>query len=216
MFRLSKQLKPICQSVSTIGNRRFANARFMSTNDKSTAEGEAVPEEATPVEKSEAEVVSSLQSEVKNLKDQLLRAYAEGENIRRIAHRDVENARTYANTSFAKAMLEIADDVERALSVVPADQKKALNETNQTDKTLLTLVSGLEMSEKNLQKIFHRFGVVKYGAVDDKFDPNIHEALYRIPDNDKPDTVGQIVKMGYKINDRVLRPAQIGARVKPE
>jgi molecular chaperone GrpE len=60
------------------------------------------------------------------------------------------------------------------------------------------------------------FGVVRYGEVGDKFDPNIHEALFRIPDTSAPDTIGQIVKVGYKIKDRVLRPAQVGARVKPE
>lgn len=58
--------------------------------------------------------------------------------------------------------------------------------------------------------------MVKYGAVGDKFDPNLHDALFRIPDANEPDTVGQIVKVGYKIKDRVLRPAQVGARVKPD
>lgn len=214
MLRVTRYCKQSFNVPHKLPYRGERFAKFFSTSDK--APEDVKQEGEGEGEKSDTDVVGSLQNEIKNLKDQVLRSYAEGENIRRIAHKDVENARTYANTSFAKAMLDIADDLERALSVVSPDQKKSLNESNKVDKTLMTLVSGIEMSEKNLQKIFSRFGVVRYGAVDDKFDPNIHEALFRIPDSEKPDTVGQIVKTGYKINDRVLRPAQVGARVKSD
>lgn len=167
-------------------------------------------EEKAPEVNNDAEVIKKLQEENKSLKDQALRAMAEGENTRRIAQRDVENARAYANSSFAKAMLEIADDLERAIAAIPPEHR------NSEDPKVKTLVSGIEMTEKNLQKIFHQFGVVKYGTVNDKFDPNLHDALYKMTDNENPDTVGQIVKFGYKIKDRVLRPAQVGARVKSD
>eukprot|EP01039_Chlorochromonas_danica_P000412 gene412-445_t len=160
--------------------------------------------------KADADVIAGLQNEIKNLKDQLLRSYAEGENIRRIAQRDVDNARSYAVSSFAKATLDIADDLDRAIAVVPVEKKTT------GDPVLTQLVLGIELTQKNLSKTLAQFGVVKYGAVGDKFDPNFHDALFRIPDANEPDTVGQIVKVGYKIKDRVLRPAQVGARVKPD
>ncbi len=204
MFRVLAYSKPLgsklcSRSRTSIFAHRFST-ESCSPEIKSETENTQNPDDS----------VAKLQEEVKDLKDQLLRAYAEGENIRRIAHRDVENARSYANSSFAKAMLEISDDLERALSVVTPDQKA------NGDKTFKTLVDGIEMTEKNLQKVFQKFGVMRYGTVNDKFDPNIHDALFQIPDHqNEPDTIGQIVKMGYKIKDRVLRPAQVGTRVKP-
>jgi molecular chaperone GrpE len=191
---------------------------MFSDEAKTAAEGAASAGTAKPVQTAngsatsqpDADTIATLQNEIKSLKDQLLRSYAEGENIRRIAARDVDNSRAYAVSSFAKATLDIADDLDRALSVVPAEHRQS------SDPVLSQLVVGIELTHKNLSKILGQFGVVKYGTVGDKFDPNIHEALFKIPDAAEPDTVGQIVKMGYKIKDRVLRPAQVGARIKPE
>lgn len=156
-----------------------------------------------------AKETAALQTEIKDLKERVLRSLAEEENVRRIAKRDVDNAHAYANVSFAKAMLDVADDLERALSVVPEDQRKS------GDKTLQTLVEGIEMTDKNLHKIFTKFGIVKFGKVDEAFDPHHHDALFQIPDASKPNTIGQVVKAGYKLKDRVIRAAQVGARVAP-
>lgn len=217
MFRIvATSFKPVlvrsavsaeAMAVRGVGNRWMSST---AENAEAPKEGEAAkPANGEQGPTHEAQL-AKLQEEVKDLKDQVLRAYAESENTRRIAHRDVENARAYANSSFAKAVLEVSDDLERALSVVPVDKR------NQADKTMKTLIDGIEMTEKNLQKILGKFGIVKFGEVNDKFDPNIHDALFQIPDaNSEADTVGQIVKMGYKIKDRVLRPAQVGTRVKP-
>jgi molecular chaperone GrpE len=201
------------------------NRRFSDVNHNKTAESSDAAESASngnnngeqqqesKQSSSESENVTKLQSEIKSLKDAYLRAYADAENTRRIAAKDIEIAREYANTSFAKAMLDIADDLERALATVPLEKRSSLANV---DPMMKTLIDGIEMTDKNLQKVFRKFGVVKYGNIDEKFDPNIHEALYRIPDTDKPDTVGAVVKLGYKLKDRVLRPAQVGARVKPD
>jgi molecular chaperone GrpE len=181
---------------------------------ESAANGNNNGEQQQEIKQSaESENLTKLQTEIKSLKDAYLRAYADAENTRRIAAKDIEVAREYANTSFAKAMLDIADDLERALATVPSEKRSSLATV---DPMMKTLIDGIEMTDKNLQKVFRKFGVVKYGNVDEKFDPNIHEALYRIPDNEKPDTVGAVVKLGYKLKDRVLRPAQVGARVKPD
>eukprot|EP00428_Durinskia_dybowskii_P074325 CAMPEP_0170398960 /NCGR_PEP_ID=MMETSP0117_2-20130122/23703_1 /TAXON_ID=400756 /ORGANISM="Durinskia baltica, Strain CSIRO CS-38" /LENGTH=216 /DNA_ID=CAMNT_0010655597 /DNA_START=45 /DNA_END=695 /DNA_ORIENTATION=+ len=186
----------------------FTQKHFFSTEppkaeETATEEG-TVAEEAPPVDPTIA-----LNAEIKELKNQVLRSLAEEENVRRIAKRDVDNAHAYANTSFAKSMLEVADDLERAIATVPAEKR------NSDDATLKALVEGIEMTDKNLKKIFLKFGVVKYGKVDDPFDPNFHDALYQIPDASKPNTIGMVVKSGYKLKDRVIRAAQVGARVEP-
>lgn len=168
--------------------------------------GETV--EATPVDNT-AEKIAAYEKEIKGLKDQLLRSYAEEENVRRIARRDVDNAKAYANSSFAKSMLEVADDLERGLSVIPVEKRTAAD----TDPMLVSLIEGLEMTEKNLQKIFAKYKVVKYGQVDEIFNPELHDALFQVPDPTKPNgTIAQIIKCGYKLNDRVIRPAEVGTR----
>lgn len=195
--------------VLHLATARFSDAGSSAGQQKSEQESQTQTS-AEEASKGKEDPTAALQTEVKSLKDQLLRSYAEGENIRRIAARDVENARSYAISSFAKATLDIADDIDRALSAVPEDKR------NTDDPVLKQLVMGLELTQKNLTKTLGQFGVAKFGQVGDKFDPNVHDALFRIPDATNPDTIGQVVKMGYKIKDRVLRPAQVGARVKPD
>jgi len=150
-----------------------------------------------------------LTQENRELKEKVLRSLAEEENVRRIAKRDVDNARLYANTSFAKAMLEVADDLDRALSSIP------LNKRNDShDPSLSSLIKGIEMTDRNLHKIFSKFGIVKFGTSEDAFDPNFHDALFEVPDTTKPaGTIAQVVKVGYKLQDRVIRAAQVGTTV---
>lgn len=88
---------------------------------------------------------------------------------------------------------------------------------NGGETTLNALVLGIEMTDKNLQKIFSQYGVKKYGAVGDQFDPTLHDALFQIPDASRPaGTIGQILKHGYKLKDRVIRAAQVGTITHPE
>jgi molecular chaperone GrpE len=155
------------------------------------------------------DLVSALQKEIKELKDKVVRSYAEEENVRRIAKRDVDNARSYANTSFAKALLDVADDLDRALTSVP---KSKLAE----DAALKSLHDGISMTEKQLHKVFNQFKVTKFGAIGDKFDPSLHDALFQGPDPTKENgTISQILKSGYKLNDRVIRAAQVGTVSNP-
>lgn len=220
MYRLAYTVKAVsraqpkfqAKSMPTLSHtfRNFSTANG-TEEPKADAQngdhnGEQKTEDTTNAAAKENE---ALKAEVKDLKERVLRSLAEEENVRRIAKRDVENAHAYANVSFAKAMLDVADDLERALHVVPADQRK------NGDKTLMTLVEGIEMTDKNLHKIFKKFGIVKFGKVDEAFDPHHHDALFRIPDAEKPDTIGQVVKAGYKLKDRVIRAAEVGARVAP-
>lgn len=145
-----------------------------------------------------------LQKQVKDLKDQLLRSLAEQENIRRIARRDVDNSKSYAVTSFAKSLLDTSDNLSRALEAVPPEHIGG-------DDVLSTLYQGIEMTDDGLTKAFAKNGLVKFGVVGDKFDPNRHEALFEYVDDGKEvGTVGQVMKVGFELNKRVIRPAEVG------
>ncbi|RYG63439.1 nucleotide exchange factor GrpE, partial [archaeon] len=131
---------PKFRPILKLATARFSdgsNGTSQQKSEQSPAEAQAASEEAGKSGSKEDPTVA-LQSEIKSLKDQVLRSYAEGENIRRIAARDVENARSYAISSFAKATLDIADDIDRALSAVPEDKR------NTDDPVLKQLVMGLE------------------------------------------------------------------------
>ena len=151
------------------------------------------------------EKIVELEETVKSEKDRVLRAYAEMENVRRIAKNDVSNAREYANQSFAKGLLDVADNLERALGSV---EEKDASEDNPLLKTLL---EGVSMTDKELKKVFQKHGVSQYAAVGDAFDPELHDALFQYQDPEKEaGTIGQVIKTGFMYKDRVLRPAQVG------
>lgn len=144
------------------------------------------------------------EAEVANLKDQLLRAMAEVENTRRRAARDREDAGRYAVTNFARDMLSAADNLRRALKSVDAGAREE-------DPALDALMSGVEMTEKGLLASFERYGVKPIPAEGQPFDPNVHEAMYEVPDESVPaGTVVHVVESGYMIHDRPLRPARVG------
>lgn len=163
-------------------------------------------EEAPPKEEAEAEVSreEELEQQVKDLKDQLLRGLAEQENTRNIAKRDVASARNFAVTSFAKSLLDTSDNLSRALESVPEEEKEK-------NAVLANLYEGIQMTESGLLKAFEKNGLVRYGEVGDEFDPNKYEALFEYPDPEKPGgSVGQVMKKGFMLNDRVIRPAEVG------
>jgi molecular chaperone GrpE len=179
-------------------------SRYFSTeNNENSTEKKAEPE-GLPAQKSpEQELIEKLQGEVKSLKDDYLRSLAEQENVRRIARRDVEKERDYAITKFAKSLLEVADTLGMAISI---DTSKLSPE-----KAYEALRDGVVGTEKNMQKTFEMNGLKRYGAVGDTFDPNLHEALFEVPDPSKPaGTIAQIIKPGYKLKDRVVRAAEVG------
>jgi molecular chaperone GrpE len=143
------------------------------------------------------------QEEIKSLKDQLLRSLAEQENIRAIARRDVQAGKSFAIKSFAKSLLEVSDNLTRALEA-SADQ-------TQDNPQLDSLYQGVAMTNAGLTKALGANGVVHYCQLGDVFNPDKHEALMEYPDPTKePGTVGQVIKVGYTLNDRVLRPAEVG------
>jgi len=162
------------------------------------------------------DVVGKLQTEIKELKDQLLRSMAEQENVRRIARIDVDNARQFGVQSFAKSMLDIADNFERALSSITPETHELIKSGKYAgDPLLSSLIEGITAVEKGLQKTLAGHGVVKFGAPGDIFNPEQHEALFQVADASKDEgIIAQVVKPGYKLKDRVLRAAQVGTTKK--
>lgn len=164
--------------------------------------------------------IEKLEKEIKDMKDKVLRAMAEEENVRRIAKRDVDNAKTYANEKFAKTLLEVADNLDYAImsaSGANTDASDPLDNRTGADSAVMlkNLLEGVEATNRGLLKAFAQFGVIKYGAVGDKFDPTIHDALFQVPDDTKePGTIAQLLQPGYKMKDRVIRAAQVGTAKK--
>jgi molecular chaperone GrpE len=171
-------------------------------HEPAAAEGaSASAPEAAPT----ADALAALEAEKLDLKDKLLRTLADMENLRRRTEREVSDARTYAVTNFARDMLNAADNVRRALESVPADARET------AEGPLKALVDGIELTERDLLKTLERHGVKRVEPQGQRFDPNLHQAMFEVPNPDvTAGTVVQVVQSGYVIGDRVLRPALVG------
>lgn len=165
-------------------------------------------EEGAAVADAEVDKVADLEKQIKDLKDNLLRSLAEQENTRRIAQRDVANSKSYAISSFAKSLLDTSDNLSRALDAVPEE----LRHDHENHPVLANLYEGISMTDEGLTKAFTKNGLTKYGKRGEKFDPNLHEALFEYPDpeGEAPGNIGQVMKAGFMLNDRVVRPAEVG------
>lgn len=149
--------------------------------------------------------LENLYTENAALRDKLLRSLAEVENVRRRAEREIADAKVYGVANFAREMLPFADNLRRAVESVPADARAGL------DSAMTALVEGVEVTERDFLSRLSRFSVKKIEALGGRFDPNLHEALFEIPDESQPaGTVAQIVEEGYTIGERVLRPVKVG------
>ena len=150
------------------------------------------------------EVLTKLQAENADLKDRLLRTLAEVETVRRRGEREVNDTRQYAVAKFAGDMLDVADNMARALANTPA-------EARESDPAVKTLVEGVELTEKAMLRALEKHGVKKIDPQGERFDPNFHQAIFEVPDPSVPaGTVAQVVQVGYSIGSRVLRPAMVG------
>lgn len=190
-----------------------------SADDAAKAPGtedrvEARPEEASsgPAESAEAapearepeDVLEAAQAEIARLKDQLLRALAETENVRRRAQREREDAAKFGVTAFARDLLPVADNLRRALDSIP---REALQE----NELLRALAEGVEMTERELLAAFERHHIRKIEPLGERFDSNLHQAMFEVPGSGQPaGTVVQLLQPGYLLHDRLIRPAMVG------
>lgn len=149
----------------------------------------------------EDDQIAELTAEVAALKDRLVRTYADLENTRKRAERDRQDALKFGATKFARDMCEVADNLRRALSSVPEDAG---------DANLMALTEGVKVTQAALSQIFERHGVKQIEAREQKFDPNLHEAMTEIEiPGAPPGTCVDVIEEGYTLNGRLLRPARV-------
>ena len=147
----------------------------------------------------------ALVSERDSLKDQLLRALADVENMRRRTEREIETARKYSHTGFARDLVGAIDNLARAIDAAPAADDEAVGES------VNALITGLEMSWTEIQSTMERYGIRRISPLGEKFDYNFHQAMFEMPHPDQPPgTVVEVVQHGYVLHDRLLRPAMVG------
>lgn len=173
----------------------------------------AAPEDVKPANEAAAEApaeaavdpVEALTAENGELRDKLLRTVAEMENLRKRTQREIDDTRSYAIAGFARDMLTATDSLSRALMVLPAEARE------NADGTMKSLIDGIEMTEREMQRLLAKHGVKPIEAEGQKFDPHRHQAMFEVPDPTRPEgTVVQVVQAGFAIGDRVLRPAMVG------
>jgi molecular chaperone GrpE len=171
-----------------------------SQHDQAAAAGEPVDEAARL-----HGVIEALNAENGQLKDKVLRTLADMENLRRRTEKEVADARTYATTNFARDMLTVADNMRRALETLGAEAAAA------AEGPMKGLIEGIELTERDLLNTLERHGIRKLDPKGEKFDPNLHQAMFEVPDPSVPSgTVSQVVQTGFVIGERVLRPALVG------
>jgi molecular chaperone GrpE len=164
----------------------------------------SAPEPSAAAPAAEPDLAEKLAREAAELKDRLLRALAEMENLRRRTEREVAETRIYAVTSFAREILQVADNMARALQAPTAELRQS------ADAGVKALLDGVELTERELMKVLEKHGVRKFEPQGEKFDPNLHQAMYEVADASLPaGTVAQVVQAGYLIGERVLRPALV-------
>ena len=176
------------------------------------AQNEELQEELQTEDKKEIiEPVITEAEEINDLKNQLLRTLADNENNRRRYEKEKEDLSTYIISNFAKEMLSVLDNLQRAVEV----SSKIDTEDDKVDKNTLDFIEGVKLTEKQLNSINEKFKVTKVDSLNNKFDPNLHQAMFEIENDDEEEgTILQVIQDGFKIEDRLLRPALVGVSKK--
>ncbi|MBD3730116.1 MAG: nucleotide exchange factor GrpE [Sphingomonadales bacterium] len=172
---------------------------FLDKNDQDTVE-----EETSSLDKA----LDRLREDLEVAKQEVLYAKAETQNVRRRMEKDIADARAYAAAGFARDILSVSDNLSRAMGAVPAELRE--------DEKLKGLVSGIEATMRELDKVFAQHGISRIAATGLPLDPNQHQAMMEMPTTDhEPGTVVQEMQAGYMIKDRLLRPAMVVVAKKP-
>jgi len=155
-----------------------------------------------PVAGERPDPLAEAQREAAEFKDKALRTLAEMENLRKRTEREVADARLYGNASFARDVLAVADNMQRALDAIEPELRN--------DAKVNSLIEGVELTERELLKVLGKHGVKKFSPDGEKFDPNVHQAMFEMEHAElPPGHVAQVIQAGYMLGDRVLRPAMV-------
>ena len=174
---------------------------------------EGVPDELLLDDEAEcegaaAEKIAQLESELETAKQDVLYARADTQNVRRRLEKDVQDARNYAASGFARDILSVADNLARAIQSVPGELRE--------DDKFKGLVAGIEATQRELDKVFGQHGITRIAAMGMPLDPNQHQAMMEVPSDAEPGTIVQEMQAGYMIKDRLLRPAMVGVAKKAD
>ena len=191
------------------------NEEKKSVDDEKNSEKEQSPineeiiedetlDQSKSEEKNNTDTVSELEQKVLDLKDQLMRTLADGENLRKRTLKDIENSKKYSHISFVKDLVTSVDNFQRALKAVPED-KSSLTEP------IKNLIIGLEIVEKEILATLEKHNVKPIDPLGEKFDYNFHQAMFEVPTNEEePGKVVEVSQKGYVLHDRLVRPAMVG------
>ena len=155
--------------------------------------------------------IETLKEQVKNYKDKLIYQLAENDNTIKRYKKEVDQTREFAITKFAKDLLDVKDSLERASDFIKKVKIDEETDVNEIKKHFHEIVNGMGMTAHVMDNCLKRFGVVQFSPMGEKFDPNVHEAIFTIPDGEQPNNhIGSVMQSGWKIGDRVLRAAKVG------
>jgi molecular chaperone GrpE len=181
-----------------------------NVNEKEKMEVEQFLDEEVEKEEEEEEEDNDLEVKIKELKDQLMRTLADGENLRKRTLKEVEQAKKYSHISFVRDLVSSVDNLKRALDSIPED-KSNLSEP------IKNLILGLEIVEKEIVTTLEKNNIKQISPLGEKFDYNFHQAMFEIPTNDcDPGLVVEVSQNGYLLYDRLVRPAMVGISKKIE
>ena len=172
--------------------------------------GETNDQECKDDENKIEETIENQNKEIQDLKDQLLRSLAEGENLRKRTIKEIADAKKYSHISFVRDLVSSVDNLQRALEAVPDDK-------SQLSEPIKNLVIGLEIVEKEILNTFEKHSLKQINPLGEKFDYNLHQAMFEVPTNEKePGYVVEVSQKGYLLHDRLVRPAMVGISKKSE
>ena len=182
-----------------------ATANDATDDQEAPTEPDASVDESEEEEEAEEEIPPTPEEEIAQLKDQLLRAMAETENTRRRGQREIEDARKFAISEFARDLLGLTDNLTRALESARDD-----NGDNGDAAAQGALLEGVELTQRQFLQALENYGIQPIEAEGQKLDPNLHQAMLQIDDDEvEPGTIVQVIQIGYTIHDRLLRPALV-------
>ncbi|RDX91830.1 grpE, partial [Mucuna pruriens] len=197
----------------TVKRRKKSFKRTAFSDSDSESECDLSRDDLIKLVAEKEELVKLEHKEIEKMQDKVLRTYAEMENVMERTRREADNSKKFAIQNFAKSLLDVADNLGRASSVVKESFSKIdiPNDSAEAVKLLKTLLQGVEMTEKQLLEVLKKYGVEKFDPTNEPFDPHRHNAIFQIPDGSKPPgTVATVLKAGYMLYDRVIRPAEVG------
>lgn len=167
------------------------------TNEEAEAGGDGAAEERAPEQD-----FTELVKELDQVRQHVLYAQAETQNVRRRLEQEKQNVAAYAATGFARDVLSVKDNLDRALAAIPEDLRQ--------DERMKSLIAGIEATGRELDTVFQRNGITRVEALGQPLDPHRHQAMLEVPSDSEPGTIVQEMQAGYMIKDRLLRPALVG------